>query len=292
MNGSHQMFRPPSEAGSLIIRVADSCPHNSCTFCGMYKGVPYRQYNRDEMTAAVDQAVGHWPAADRIFLADGDVMALPFDELHFLLQLLNERFPGLNRVNLYANGRSIIGKTDEQLADLKRLKLQTLYMGLESGAQDVLDRVHKRDSVTDMIAGVRRAQAGGLRMSVMVLIGLGGAELSHRHAEKTAKAINEMQPRFLAALRLIPVRGTALYDQITDGSFQVLTEFEATVEIKEIIAGLELDRTLFRANHVSNILPLGGRFPRDKDRMIGELEALLESEVLDEKTAGPEPWSL
>jgi radical SAM superfamily enzyme YgiQ (UPF0313 family) len=292
MSGNHQMFRPPSEAGSLIIRVADSCPHNTCTFCGMYKGVPYRQYSRDEMTAAMDQAAEHWPSADRIFLADGDVMALPIDDLVFLLTELTRRFSNLNRVNLYANGSSIISKSEDQLAELKRLKLQTLYMGLESGDQIVLDRVCKRDSVADMITGGRRAQAAGLRMSVMVLIGLGGAEHSLNHAAETAKAINAMQPRFLAALRLIPVQGTPLYKQIADGSFQVLTEFQATVEIKEMIGRLELDRTLFRANHVSNIVPLGGRFPKDRERMVEELDTLLASGVLDEQTAGPEPWTL
>ncbi len=292
MNGNHQMFRPPSEARSLILRVADGCPHNSCTFCGMYKGVPYRQHERDEILRNIKAGAASWPDAERIFLADGDVMALPFEDLRYILSELDKRFPQLARVNSYANGQSICEKTDEQLNQLRCLKLQTLYLGLESGDDTILSGVGKSDTSAVMTDGVRRASACGLRMSVMILIGLGGSQDSLTHAAATAEVVNAMQPRFLAALRYIPVPGTRLFTRIESGYFANITEHQATVEMREIISRLELTRTIFRANHVSNIVPLAGRFPKDKDRLLADLDRLLASGQLDEDTAGPAPYTL
>lgn len=285
----HVLFRPPSEADSLIIRVADGCPHNGCTFCGMYKGVHYRPHEPAEAAGAIDRAAREWPDAARVFLADGDVMALPYERLEALLVRLGERLPRLARINVYANGRSILAKTPEQLGRLRELKLQTLYMGLESGDQETLTRVRKADRVEEMIAAVQRAQACGLRMSVMILVGLGGRERTREHAQATAVALNRMQPQFLAALRYIPVAGTPLAEEIRRGSFAPLSEREATIEMRAILAALELDRTLFRANHVSNVVPLGGRFPRDKERLLADLDRLLSANVLDADGPGPLP---
>jgi radical SAM superfamily enzyme YgiQ (UPF0313 family) len=283
------LFRPPSEAESLIIRVADGCPHNGCTFCGMYKGVRYRPHEPEEAARAIDGAARAWPDATRVFLADGDVMALPYERLRDLLERLGLRLPRLARVNVYANGRSILEQTPEQLRALRALKLQTLYMGLESGDPETLTRVHKRDRVEEMIAAAQRAQACGLRMSVMILVGLGGRERSREHGRATAEALNRMQPPFLAALRYIPVAGTPLAEEIRRGGFTPLSEREATVEMREILAGLELAGTLFRANHVSNVVPLGGRFPRDRERLLAELDHLLAANVLDAAGPGPLP---
>ncbi len=292
MAADHTLFRPPSEAESLIIRVADGCPHNGCTFCGMYKGVRYRPHTAEEAARDIDAAVRDWPGATRAFLADGDVMALPFDRLRDMLARLGERLPRLGRVGVYANGRSILDKTPEQLGVLRALRLHTLYMGLESGDPEVLARVRKSDSVDEMVAAVQRARACGLRMSVMILIGLGGRERPREHARATAEALNRMQPQFLAALRFVPVAGTPLAAQIRAGGFVPVSERGAVAETREILAGLELEHTLFRANHVSNVVPLGGRFPRDRERLLAELDALLDSGALDPEGPGPMPFWL
>lgn len=292
MNTDHTLFRPPSEAESLIIRVADGCPHNTCSFCGMYKGVPYQVQSPEALTRLLDEAERAWPDAHRIFLADGDAMALPFDRLRDILAELNHRFPNLARVNLYANGSTIAERTEVQLAELRALKLQTLYMGLESGDQETLDRVQKREQVEMMIAAARRASSAGLRMSVMVLIGLAGQARSAEHAVATARAINEMQPQFLAALRTIPIPGTRLHAEIEAGSFQPLTELEAVREIRALIAELQLGRTLFRANHVSNIITLAGRFPRDKGALLEQCDQWITSGQLDADSPGPMPYYL
>lgn len=285
---NHALFRPPAEADSLIIRVADSCPWNGCTFCGMYKGVPYKFHGLKYAEREFAKAVKRWPDVRRIFLADGDVMHLDFQTLEMMLVSLNEKFRHLARASIYANGTSILIKTDDELRRLKELKLHTLYMGLESGDNGTLRAVNKRETAEMMIEAGRRAQAAGLRMSVMVLIGLAGEQGSLRHAQETAKAVNAMQPRLLSALRLVTTPNTPLYK---DG-FQMITEYAAAAELRELIRGLELKQTVFRADHSSNIIPLEGRFPKDKERLLVQLDALLASEHLDRNSAGDLPWSL
>ena len=285
---SHTLFRPPAEADSLILRVADGCPWNGCTFCGMYKGVPYKFHGVEKAEREFAKAAKQWPGAQRIFLADGDVMHLDFQTLEPMLVSLNEKFPRLARVSVYANGTSILAKTDGELRRLKELKLHTLYMGLESGNDETLRAVNKRESAGQMIEAGRRAQAAGLRMSVMVLIGLAGARGSFRHAQATAAVLNQMQPRLLSALRLVTTPNTPLYRS----GFTMLTEQEAVAELRELIRGLELEQTVFRADHSSNIVPLEGRFPKDKERLVALLDALLASGRLDQKSPGRLPWSL
>ena len=292
MNNDHTLFRPPAEAHSLIIRIADGCPWNQCTFCGMYKGVPCRLLSCEEIKKEIALAQKIDPVARRIFLADGDVMAIPFDQLKTVLEMLQTGFPRLARINVYANGHSILQKSEAELGELKALKLNTLYMGLESGHEKTLRSVRKRETAKEMVEAGRRAQAGGLKMSVMVLNGLGGQKNTLLHSATTAAALNQMQPRLLSALRVIPIPGTELYDAEQAGRFTQLTEFQALEELKNMIQGLQLESTLFRANHSSNIMPMAGRFPKDKPRLLAELTTLLASGTLDKKSPGPPPLSL
>ncbi len=285
---SHTLFRPPAEADSLILRVADGCPWNGCTFCGMYKGVPYKFHGMERAEREFAKAAKRWPGTRRIFLADGDVMNLDFQTLETMLVSLNEKFAALARVSVYANGASIFAKTDTELRRLKGLKLHTLYMGLESGDDETLRAVNKRESAEEMIDAGHHAQAAGLRMSVMVLIGLSGKERSQEHARATAKAVNRMQPRLLSALRLVTTPNTPLHKN----GFKMVCEYAAVAELREMIQGLELDQTVFRADHSSNIVPLEARFPKDKERLLTQLDDLLASGDLDKYSPGALPWSL
>jgi radical SAM superfamily enzyme YgiQ (UPF0313 family) len=305
---THTLYRPPGEADSLIIRIADGCPWNGCSFCGMYKGVKYNFQGLENAKREISKAWKSWPDARRIFLADGDVMHLDFQTLENMLISMNEKFSRLARVGVYANGASILAKTAAELRRLKELKLNTLYMGLESGDNETLKSVNKRETAEQMIEAGQRAQAAGLRMSVMVLIGLAGEVRSGTHAKATADVLNRMQPRLLSALRLVTVPGTPLHDHQPVGrmpssgaapaegsgptKFKMVTEFEAVTETRELIAGLELESTVFRADHSSNIIPLEGRFPKDKDRLLAQLDALLASGQLDTASPGRLPWSL
>lgn len=289
---SNPLFRPPAEAYSLIIRIMDGCPWNQCAFCAMYKGIECRFQTLEKIEQEVSRAWNEYPQAKRIFLADGDVMALSFEKLRDVLVLLNDRFPRLARVNVYANGYSILQKSEAELRELKALKLNTLYMGLESGHEETLRAAKKRETAEEMIEAGQRAQAAGLKMSVMVLTGLGGQKNAVLHAAATAEALNRMQPRLLSALRVIPIPGTELYEKEKVGEFQQLTEFQALEELRGMIQQLNLESTVFRANHSSNILPMEGRFPKDQARLLGELDSLLASGVLDTDSPGAPPLSM
>jgi radical SAM superfamily enzyme YgiQ (UPF0313 family) len=289
MNINNALFRPPAEANSLILQIDQGCPANHCTFCAMYRGIPYRKMPLDEIRQLISQTSRVQNQSRRIFLADGNVMNRSFEDLQQILQMLNDSFPDLSRISLYANGRSIARKSPEQLRRLRTLKLHTLYMGLESGDQEILKSCRKGETVAQMIDAGQLAQAAGLRMSVMVLLGLGGAEKSQQHARHTAEALNKMQPRLLSALRVIPIKGTELYRDVTSGKFQQLSEWAAVGELRDILKLLDLKSTVFRANHNSNVIPLEGRLPRSKDRLLAELTEMLDSGMLDKNNPGRTP---
>jgi radical SAM superfamily enzyme YgiQ (UPF0313 family) len=287
-----RLFRPPAEADSFILRIAYGCPSNTCAFCGMYKGVPYQELPPERVAEQIQIAARTTPGARRIFLADGDVMHLPFPRLKKILQQLHEAFPRLARINTYANGRSILSKTEPELRELHKLKLNTLYMGLESGDQLTLKRMLKEDTAEEMVRAGIQAQNAGLRMSVMILLGLGGVERSATHAEATAAALNQMQPRLLSVLRVIPIANALLYRWCQNGDFQMLTEYQAVAELRRIVAGLQLRGTVFRANHASNLVPLEGRLPHDQEQILADLDQILAGNKLDRNSPGPMPMWL
>ena len=285
MNYKEPLFRPPAEADSLIFQVAYSCPHNQCRFCLMFKGVQYEVRQIDEILSEIEKASRTYPEQRRFFLADGDVMALPFDMLKKILTKLNQCFPNLARINTYANGSSILAFSKEQLAEFYRLKLNTVYVGLETGSQELLDKVCKREKAEDMVKAVQLVQSVGMKASVMVLLGLAGKTGTEEHAIKTAEALNKMQPRLLSALRFVEFPGkTKMFD-----GYKSCTEYEVVSELYMLIQHLELDKTVFRANHSSNPVPLAGRFPQDKQALLDEIKRMLQSNQLDRKGSGHLP---
>jgi radical SAM superfamily enzyme YgiQ (UPF0313 family) len=193
---------------------------------------------------------------------------------------------------VYTTGRAISAKSDADLRRLRDLKLHTLYLGLESGDEEALCWMEKGETAAHMVHAGMRAQECGLRLSVMVLLGLAGREHSRRHARATAAALNLLQPRMLSVLRLIPIPGTPLANDIREGRFEMLSEQQAVEELRVVVADLRLNGTIFRANHSSNVLPLEARLPRDQSRLLEELDYLLLSGRLDAKGPGPMPLSL
>ena len=284
MNYREPLFRPPAEAESLIFQAAYGCPHNTCRFCGMYKTVKYQLRNEEELLSEISGAGRKYGESRRIFLADGDVMALPFDRLLRILDAVNAAFPRLARINFYANGSSILMKSPEQLRMMRERKVHTLYMGLESGSQCVLDCFGKTERAEDMISAVQTAQNCGFRLSVMILLGLGGKKLREEHIADTVRALNRMKPALLSALRYIWIPGLTL-----PPDYIPCSEYETVEELRRIVAGLELDHTVFRANHTSNPLPLSGRFPADCEKLLLQLDNELVSGRLDREGPGREP---
>jgi radical SAM superfamily enzyme YgiQ (UPF0313 family) len=266
------VIRPPSEADSLILQITLGCSHDKCTFCGTYQGKTFSKRPKKEVFEDIDSVKPYADSITRIFLADGDAMVLSQNYLIEILDRINNAFPKLQRIGIYANARDVLKRTPEELEELNKRKIGIAYIGLESGSDEVLRRVKKGATAREQIDAVRKAQAAGIKMSVIALLGLGGRELSQEHAKKTAWALNEMQPRFASFLTIMLVPGTELAEQHSRGEFELLKPLEFLKELRMIIQDLELSKTIFRTNHASNFLALGGTFPKDKERILAELD--------------------
>lgn len=272
-------IRPPAEADSFYLQITTGCSANHCTFCGAYQGKPFRF--KEEKEIFTDLAVGRlaYPETRRVFLMDGDALVIKNDKLLPILKRIKDAFPLLSRISSYANGYNITFRSNQELWELSNHKLKLIYMGLESGSQTILDYCKKRSSVSQMIEAVHQAEEVGIKASVIVLLGLGGRKYSQIHVEDTIIALNKMQPRYLSFLSLMLVPGTELYHDAQNHLFQELSPLMLLQETYDIIHGLELSKTIFRCDHASNFLPLEGRFPQDKPKLLKILQAALAGKI-------------
>lgn len=269
------IIRPPAEADSFLLQVTTGCSANGCAFCGAYAGKPFAIMPQETVLADIAAAARHYPAARRVFLLDGDALAVGNDRLLPILAALSKSLPQLSRVASYAGGGNIAMRRDAELRELAAHGLKLIYLGLESGCQDILDRCRKRSGVEEMVAAVQRAAAAGIKSSVIVLLGLGGEEHSREHVAGTIAALQRMQPRYLSFLSLMLIPGTPLHRAARNGSFTELDALGMLRETRAIIAGLDLKGTIFRSDHASNHLALAGRLPTDKALLLAQLDAAL-----------------
>lgn len=269
------VFRPPSEARSFILRVTRGCAHNKCTYCNMYRGVSFQILSDEEISRQIALAVHYGKeSVRRVFLADGDALVLPTAKLLKILQALRENFPKLQRVASYAAPKDILRKSEDELRQLKEAGLQLLYYGMETGDDITLKAVNKGVNAAEAIEAGRRVTASGMKLSLMVILGLAGKEGSQRHALETAKAINIIQPTMLSALCLMLYRGSELLDQFENGEFNPLSPQGLMEELHLMMQNIDLPQDkhcLFRSNHVSNYVQLAGTLPKDKDRLLSEI---------------------
>lgn len=278
MNYEGTIIRPPNEAGSLILQVTVGCSHGRCAFCPAYIEKRFRIKPLKEIFADIDQASSQdAEAVKRVFLCDGDPLIMKQEHLAVILDRLQQAFPKLVRVGIYANARSILRKSESDLALLRHKKLTNVYMGLESGDQQTLDMVNKGTTVEDMVLAACRVRQAGMKLNVTVLLGLGGKERSAVHAKETIRVLNRMQPNHIGALTLMVVPGTPLYDMQSDGRFELPGKFELLNELKIMIEGAELKNCLFFSNHASNYFPIQARLPRDREKILQELNAVIAS---------------
>ena len=269
------VFRPPSEARSFILRVTRGCAHNKCTYCNMYRGVPFQILKDEEISRQIALAAHYGKdRVRRVFLADGDALVLPTAKLLKILQALRDTFPKLQRVSSYAAPKDILRKSEEELRQLKEAGLQLLYYGMETGDDITLKAVNKGVNGEEAVEAGRRVTASGMKLSIMVILGLAGKEGSKRHALETAKAINIMKPTMWSALCLMLYRGSELLDQFERGEFNPLSPAECMEELYTIMENVNLPEDkhcLFRSNHISNYIPLAGTLPKDKNRLLAEI---------------------
>ncbi|HBH27358.1 MAG: radical SAM protein [Desulfofustis sp. PB-SRB1] len=275
MHYEGNIFRPPSEANSILLQVTTGCSHNKCTFCGMYKGSQFSIKDDATIAADIDFAARNCRGLSRLFLCDGDALIIPHQRLQGILGCIKEKLPWVNRVGTYANAKSILLKSVEQLEELRQLGLTIAYLGLESGDDTTLTTINKGATSADMIEAGNRLKEAGIKRSITVLLGIAGPDRSLIHARQTGRVLSEIDPEFVGVLSLMLTPNTPLYQAYQNGSFRLAGPYEMLRELREMLAETKLSGGLFYANHASNYLPIKARLPKGKSEALAQIDAVL-----------------
>ena len=290
-----EIIRPPSEWRSYFLPLTSGCSNNTCTFCNYY-GAKLKIREAEEVINEIDAlalfrqcgiclpsmppliyAVARQWDGQRIFLQDGDALTYPFPKLRQILAYLNEKFPHIERIGAYATAKDILRKSAEELRQLKKLKLGILYMGVESGDEEVLEKVGKKITYEQMVEAGRKTKEAGLILSVTIILGLDGVAGSKKHALSTSKILSEIDPDYAGALTLTLVPGTPLFEQTRQGHFHPITPFQSLEELKIIVENTNFTNCFFSSMHASNYFTIRGWLPREKEKMLNELAYVLAS---------------
>lgn len=268
------VYRPPSEASSLIIQFTIGCARNTCTFCAMFKDKKFRIRPLQDVEEDLEMARKYYRniPVKRIFLADGDALIVKTADMLHILDKCKQYFPEVERISVYGAPMDIIHKTPEELAQLKAAGLDMVYMGLESGSDEVLKAVRKGATQEQMIAAGKKVKDAGMILSMTVISGLGGKPLWKEHAIETAKVISAIKPEYVGFLTLMIEEGTVMYEQQKRGELNLLTPHEVLDETELFIRSVDAEGTMFRSNHASNYTPLAGTLNAEKDRILGQIE--------------------
>ncbi len=270
------LFRPPAEAGSLIFQITYGCSWNHCAFCEMYTSKHFSVRNEEEVVKEIEIAASLVPDTRRIFLADGNPMVLSANKLLRILLAIKKHFPKANRISTYALPGDLRSKTIEELIELKNAGLKTIYVGIESGDDEVLKMNHKSETFNSTLDGLLKAKAAGMKLSLMILNGLGGLNYSRQHAEHTARLVNMIQPELLSSLVLSFPFGLKHFKARFEGDYVPMEISDLLREMQMFIVKTELNSTIFRSDHASNYLVLNGVLGRDKQIMLDNLAQAIE----------------
>jgi radical SAM superfamily enzyme YgiQ (UPF0313 family) len=275
-----RMFRPPSEADAYILQATIGCSWNHCTYCDMYRDKEFRVRDLgaclEDLEAAAATAGRH---VEKLFVADGDALVLPMDHWRPILARARQLFPNLRRVSCYAMARNVLEKSDAELLELRQAGLSLLYIGPESGDDVTMKRIAKGGTFADHVLAARRAHAAGMELSVIALLGL-AMERSNEHAVASAELVTQMDPEFFSALTVTVVPCTPLDTLRARGRFAVPPVPDLLVELRTMIDLARPRDAVFRTNHASNYLPLAGRLPRDREKLVGLIDAALDGRIL------------
>ncbi len=281
------IFRPPSEAKSYILQCTVGCSHNKCTFCSQYKDKKYHVRPMVEIKTDIRMASEYYGDLNKVFLADGDALAMDTVDLLEIMDILYKTFPSLYHVGIFASPKSILAKNESELEALKSAGLTIAYLGVETGDEELLKNVRKGVSYEEMVEAGKKIRRAGILLSVTVILGLAGrTPKAVDHAKNTAKLLNEINPDYVSALTIMLQPRTELYRRMERGEFEVPEPFEVLDEMRLLLESLEVQGTEFRSNHASNYVPIKGRFPEDKEKTLDLINNIIKSN--DDKYLRPE----
>ena len=289
------IIRPPSEWRSYFLPVTSGCSNNTCTFC-MYYDSKLQMRDVEDVKKEIDalalftrkgirlpgfsnivyEIAQGWDGK-MVFLQDADALVYPFPKLREVLRYLNEKLPSIERIGIYATTQDILRRSVQELEELRQLKLGIIYTGLETGDDELLQKIGKVMSSDEMVKAGRKVKEAGITFSVTVILGLGGVEGSQKHALATAKVLSEIDPEYVGALTLSFVPGTPLYEQREKNEFHPLSPFQSLEELRLIIDNSNFTDCFFSSMHASNYLSVRGILPRDKEKMLSEIDKVLAS---------------
>ena len=279
MHYQGNIFRPPSEANSILLQVTTGCSHNKCTFCAMYKDSRFSIKSDDIIFADIEFAAAHCKRQNRLFLCDGDALILPQERLVRILTEIKTKLPWVNRVGVYANTKSIKRKSAAQLEELKNLGLLIAYMGLESGDDRTLADINKGSDSGQMIEMGKKIRSAGIKLSITVLLGIAQKKRSHIHARETGRVLTAIDPEYVGALSLMLSDGTPIHRSWNEGTWQLPGPQEMLEELKVMLINTELSNGYFHANHASNYLPIKAKLPGEKAKTLRLIEQALQGSV-------------
>ena len=273
---NYPLYRPPSEAKSLIFQVTLGCSFNVCSYCNMYRTKEYVERSWDEIKMEIDLASKHMQDTSRIFLADGDALNLPTDRMLQILDYINQKFPKLERISCYAMPKNILEKSPEDLKRIRDAGLSMFYIGIETGSDKILKKVTKGATAQTIIKSCQKAKDTGYTISCMIILGLGGKTYTKEHIDETAKVLSITAPDYVGALTL------HLEDGIRDEfltkfkePFELIDDADALIELENLVSKMgPKSQVVFRANHGSNAYPIGGTFPEDKEKILEKIAYL------------------
>lgn len=273
MNYDGMIYRPPSEAYSLILQVTVGCAHNSCTFCTMYKEKSFHVKPLREVEEDLKEARSYYGNRSlRIFLADGDALVLSQEKLCTILRLCRQYFPKTERITSYGTAQDILRKSKEELQELHELGLDMIYLGAESGSPEILEHIHKGVTVEEYVRAAERLRGTGIRLSVTLISGLGGQKMLEEHAVASAKLITAMKPDYLGFLTLLLEPGAPMLQEVKAGMMQLLTPAQVLEEMELFLIHVDSEGTVFRSNHASNYISLAGNLNRDIPAMLEKIQ--------------------
>lgn len=269
------VYRPPSEGRSLIVQVTIGCSHNRCTFCDMYKAKKFRMRDMDEILEDLRWARRRYKNVEKIFLADGDALIMPTERLITILKEIKSLFPECKRVTVYGSPKSILLKNEEELSLLKSFGLYMVYLGVESGDDEILVNVNKGVSSQELIKAGKKIKTSGMKISCTIISGLGGKEKWEEHALNSSKVINEIDPDYLGLLTLMVNEEAPISNDVKSGKLTLLSPKEVMAETYNLVKLLNLTSCVFRSNHASNYAPLAAVLGEEKEGLLEKIEEFL-----------------